>query len=114
MRKEAFCLQQGKLAIRTHLQILTNESIRQTQFALLLNKACTTSVFKKGIAQIAINYKPISVTDTPTKVFESLLLTQYMEHLKHNSLLKTYQFRNQENESDTYAVIIFTTMVCRK
>ena len=111
MRKEAFCLQQGKLAIRTHLQILTNESIRQTQFALLLNKACITSVFKKGIAQIAINYKPISVTDKLTKVFESLLLTQYMEH---NSLLKTYQFRNQENESDTYAVIIFTAMVCRK
>ena len=96
---EAFCLQQGKLATRTHIQFAINESIRQTQFSSFLKEAYTTSVFKKDRAQNAIHYTPICATDMLSKVFERLLLKLYIEHLKHNSLLEAYQFRVQENES---------------
>ena len=47
MGTQAFCLQQGKLTIETHLQFAINESIIQSQFPSFFKKTYINPVFKK-------------------------------------------------------------------
>ena len=89
---QAFCLQQGKLATGTHLQFAINERIIHNQFPSFLKKVYITLAFKKRKKQVASNYRPIFVTNTLSKIFERLLLNQFMEYLKQNSLLNLNQF----------------------
>jgi len=50
-----------------------------------------TPVFKKGAADSACNYRPISLTCVPSKIMERVIAVQMYEHFKANSLLNSAQ-----------------------
>ena len=52
------------------------------------------------------------MANTLSKIFERLLLNQFMDYLKQNSLLNVYQFGFKEIKSATDAVITLTEIVC--
>ena len=52
-----------------HLTFIFNECIKQSCFPSELKRALVTSVFKKGDVLDATNYRPISITNTLSKIF---------------------------------------------
>ena len=95
MRIQAICLQQGKLAIRTHLQFAINGRIIQKPVSIISQKKHISPLFsKKDEIQVESNYRRICRTNTLSKVFERFFLIQIMEYF--NSLLNFYQFGFQK------------------
>ncbi len=48
-------------------------------------------VFKKGSKSSLANYRPISLTSVPCKVFESILSQSIVKHLKSTGILSNAQ-----------------------
>ena len=80
---QVFCLQPGKLAIGSLLQFAINKSVMQKYFSFFLETNIT--VFKNSKMQVSSHFLPICITNTLSKVFERLLLKQFMEYLKPSS-----------------------------
>ena len=88
----AWALKSGKYALGSHLQIKFNDCIQEKVFPTILKDAHIAQIFKKGDLSVLTNYRPISVTPTFAKVFESLLLNQLVEYLGKFALLNKKQF----------------------
>ena len=69
----AWALKSGNYAIGTHLQLIFNDCIHEKVFPTILKDANITTIFKKGDVSVLTNYRPISVTPTFAKVFETIL-----------------------------------------
>ena len=50
-----------------------------------------TPIFKKGTKGDPANYRPVSLTSKPCKIFESILKDEIMKHLLNNNLIKESQ-----------------------
>jgi hypothetical protein len=48
-------------------------------------------IYKKGLRKIAENYRPVSLTSVPCKVFEGILRDVMMTHLLNNELISDAQ-----------------------
>ena len=53
------------------------------------------------------NYRPVSLTSIPCKVFESILKDNIMQHLKENNLIKESQHGFMPGKSCTTNLIVF-------
>ena len=49
-------------------------------------------IFKGGSKAVALNYRPVSLTSTPCKIMERLLVDHIVDYLEGNSLLEHGQF----------------------
>ena len=103
----AWALKSGKYALGTHLQITFNDCFQEKVYPTILKAAHITPIFKKGDVSVLTNYRPISVTPTFAKVFERLLLNQFVEHHEKFALLNKKQFGFQSRKSSTDAVLYF-------
>ena len=54
--------------------------------------AKVTAIFKKGEKKKPNNYRPVSLTNIPCKVVESIMRDRIMEHMKRNNLFSNKQF----------------------
>jgi hypothetical protein len=54
-------------------------------------KSNVVPIYKKGLRKIAENYRPVSLTSVPCKVFEGILRDVMMTHLLNNELISDAQ-----------------------
>ena len=80
----------------------------------LLKLANITSIHKKVDTEIALNYKPISITPALSRVLEILIKDQIEEHLSKNNLLSKAQLRFRKNFLKIDALVYLTETVRQK
>ena len=73
--------------IATSLTKLFNYSLKTGQIPRDWKAAHVTPVNKKGVKELAENYRPVSVLPIVAKVFEAIMHTQLFVYLQDNSLL---------------------------
>ena len=73
--------------------------------------ALAQPVPKKGDRSDPSNYRPIALTSTIAKVFESLLNAHFLKHLESHSLLSDHQYGFRKARS-TGDLLSFLTHVC--
>lgn len=61
--------------------------------------ALVVPIFKSGLKSCANNYRPISLTSIPCKIFEHILFTHIVSNLNKNNLLKDNQHGFRNNRS---------------
>ena len=69
--------------------------------------ANVTPIHKKGPKGEASNYRPVSLTCIPCKIFESLLKDGLMEHLDNNKLIKPSQHGFAKGKSCATNLVMF-------
>ena len=69
--------------------------------------ANVTPIFKKGAKTKAENYRPVSLTSIPCKMFESIIKDQLINHLLENHLIKNTQHGFLSNKSVTTNLLEF-------
>ena len=87
--------------IATHL---INLSLRQGIFPDKLKEALITPVYKKGAHNLANNYRPISVLNVFSKVFEKFMCNRLVKYLETTGLLYEHQFGFRKGHSTELAV----------
>ena len=71
---------------------LFNKTINQGCIPDDWKKAHVSAIYKKGPKNLAVNYRPISLTSVVCKLMESLVKQSVMTYLKSENLLSTKQF----------------------
>ena len=93
------------------LTLIFNIAIMKCKFPKALKLADITPVHKKGDPQDPMNYRPISVTPTLSKLFEKLLFRQLSKYLNDNNVLSQTQFGFRKSRSTKDALLYFTECV---
>ena len=70
-------------------------------------EAIVTPIFKKGTKGEAGNYRPVSLTSIPCKIFESILKDDIMTHLQENNLIKDSQHGFMPGRSCSTNLVVF-------
>ena len=70
-------------------------------------EAIVTPIFKKGTKGEAGNYRPVSLTSIPCKIFESIMKDDIMSHLQENKLIKDSQHGFMPGRSCSTNLIVF-------
>ena len=68
--------------------------------------AIVRPIFKKGLREIAANYRPISPTCVPSKIMESIVRDAIYSHLKDNNLLNNAQHGFRERRSTVSSLLL--------
>ena len=68
-------------------------------------KSKITPIFKKGDSSLLINYRPISLLPTISKIFERIIHNQMYEHFNNNNLLAAQQYGFRKIHSTEYAAV---------
>ena len=68
-------------------------------------KSKITPIFKKGESALLINYRPISLLPTISKIFEQIIHNQMYDHLNNNNLLAEQQYGFRRLHSTEYAAV---------
>ena len=61
--------------------------------------ASISAIFKKGSRSDPLNYRPVSLTSVVSKLLESLIRDEIMEHLEKNNILTSAQHGFRNNRS---------------
>ena len=97
--------------ISSPLKDLFNLSLHGGKFPHVLKLSRVTPIYKKGDRLNPLNYRPISITHTISKIFEKLILNQLMEYLNSNNLLNDYQFGFRKGRSTSDALVCLTEKI---
>lgn len=76
------------------LKIIFNRSLQESRFPTIWKKACLIPVFKKGDDANIINYRPISILSTFSKLFESLVYPTLSKLIDMNLSTDQHGFRS--------------------
>ena len=91
--------------IAKSLLILINKSFTSGSFPNLLKIARVVPIFKGGSPDDLINYRPISVLPSLSKIFERLLYDKLLSFINKFNLISNCQFGFQKNLNTELAVI---------
>jgi hypothetical protein len=69
-----------------------------------LKYATIIPIYKKGDENVVSNYRPISILTPINKIFEKVMYTRLLRHLKDNSILSKYQYGFRENQGTDNAI----------
>lgn len=83
---------------------LLNDCIGRGVYPDSLKVSSVTPILKKGSADDANNYRPISITPIFSKIFEKILKSQITKYFEDNSLYTPCQFGFRAKRSTTQAV----------
>ena len=81
------------------LHLIFNHSLKSSDIPIQWKQAIVVPVFKKGSRNNAKNYRPISLTSSFCRLFESILTQKIVSHLLLNNLLSPNQFGFLPNRS---------------
>ena len=93
------------------ISVLFNQSIVSGQFPNTLKSARIIPIHKKGPKTDVNNYRPISLLNIISKIFEKLMKTHLISFLNKNKVLSNRQFGFQAGKSTLDALIKFSTDV---
>ena len=93
------------------LAALFNQSVDLGKFPSLLKTARITPIFKKGSKTDMNNYRPISILNLFSKIFEKQMKCFLMAHISKNNILFDNQYGFQPGKSTLDAHIKFSTEV---
>lgn len=94
--------------ISIHVAALYNQSIKKGVFPDILKISRVTPIPKDGDLSLPTNYRPISQTETISKIFEQIIYKQVSTYLEGNKLLSDYQFGFRKNKTTEDAILSLT------
>ena len=94
-----------------HFTMVINEYIKEQKFPSILKKGLIIPLFKKDDPLNPLNYRPIKITSSLSKIFEKLLHKQINQYLSSDKLLSPLQFDFREKVSTQDALIYFTESI---
>ena len=97
-----------------HLTFIFNECIKQSCFPTELKRAFVTPIYKEGDALDPTNYRPISITNTLSKVFEKILHQLITNYLDNTRKMSQNQFGFRKKFSTQDALLFFTETLRKK
>ena len=90
---------------------LFNQSIQQAKFPNIMKTARIVPIYKKGKKTDMNNFRPISILNIFSKIFEKLMKQYLIEFIEANRILSTNQFGFQKNKSTQDALVKFSEMI---
>ena len=90
------------------ISILFNQSVQQGKFPHVLKSAQVIPLYKKGAKTDINNFRPISLLNVFSKIFEKVMKKFLVNFLETNSILSHSQFGFQRNKSTEDALRIFS------
>ena len=94
-----------KYEISNSLTLIINQMMTTGIFPDAFKKSKITPIFKKGESSLLINYRPISLLPTISKIFERIIHNQMYDHLNNNNLLAEQQYGFRRLHSTEYAAV---------
>ena len=90
---------------------LFNQSIQQGKFPHILKEATVVPIYKKGSKTDLNNYRPISLLNIFSKLFEKLMKIYLTSFLERNNILSENQYGFQKGKSTENALSKFSTLI---
>ena len=100
-------LQNAREELLRPLLHIYQKSLDTGTVPLIWKQATVTPIFKKGTKGDAGNYRPVSLTSIPCKIFESIVKDEIMSYLIENKLIKDSQHGFMPGRSCTTNLITF-------
>ena len=100
-------LKELKEYIVTPLTAIMNKSLKQGSLPLDWKLAHITPIFKKGAKNLAINYRPVSLTSIVCKLMERVIKKQAVKHLLVNDLISPKQYGFVKGRSTTTQLLAY-------
>ena len=98
--------------ISNPLSIIFQKSIADGVIPMDWKRANVTPIFKKGVKDIAGNYRPISLTSQVCKLLERIICNKIVEHLKHFNLINDSQHGFIKGRSCLTNMLSLLNFVC--
>ena len=92
---------------------MVNSSIKQGIFPSELKIAKVFLIFKAGDEQLITNYRPISVLNFFSKIFEKVEANYIVDFLESNTILYEHQYGFRKGHSTNHAVITLVERVAK-
>ena len=93
------------------LKLLFNQSIQQGKFPERLKCARVIPIYKKGQKSDMNNYRPISLLNIFSKIFEKVVKTRLVNYMSENNILNANQYGFQKGKSTQDALTAFSKML---
>ena len=87
---------------------LFNQSVREGKFPYQLKVAHIVPIYKKGTKTDLNNYRPISLLNIFSKIFEKIMKKFLLHFLEENNIISPNQFGFQQGKSTEDALICFS------
>ena len=94
----------GAPALSIILSILINDCFSQGVFPNSLKIARVVAIFKEGLPDLCLNYRPISIISVLSKLIEKLTYKRLVKYLDKFSILNNSQFGFRSGHSTTHAI----------
>lgn len=104
-------LKDNKEALISPLCIIYRKSMSSRKMPEDWRIANVTPIFKKGTKTKAENYRPVSLTSIPCKMFEAIIKDQLINQVLDNPLIKNTQHGFLSNKSCTRNLLEFLEKV---
>ena len=95
----AYLLKETATSMAPLLTLIFKASLHQHQLPTDWKTALIFPIFKKGSCKSPANYRPVSLTCIPCKIFEHVLYSSIYKHLEANSILCAPQHGFRKNRS---------------
>ena len=90
------------------LTFILNQSLDQGKFPTRLKSARVTPIYKKGAKSDMNNYRPISILNVFSKIFEKVMKWYLISFMNENNILNSNQFGFQKGKSTEDALVEFS------
>lgn len=97
--------------IKTPLTHSINLSLQHGYFPNELKVAKVVPIFKSGDPMLVSNYRPVSVLNSFSKVYEKAFYNQLTSYISQNNLLYNYQFGFRPAHSTNLALTLLTDKI---
>ena len=87
--------------------MVINEYIEEQKFPSILKEGLFTPLYKKDDPLNPLNYRPITISSSLSKIFGKLLHKQINLYLSSDKLLSPFQFGSREKISTQDALFYF-------
>ena len=108
---ETTIVKENATSLSIPIIFLFNQSIRESKFPSFLKSARVVPIYKKGSKADVNNYRPISLLNIFSKIFEKLMKLFLLEFIADKNILNPNQFGFRQGLSTQDALIEFSKML---
>lgn len=90
---------------------LINSCLEKSEFPESLKRAIVTPIHKTGSQSLCNNYRPISVLNSLSKIFETVIKIRLQKYFHRNGLIHKSQYGFEKNSNTTAACLDMTDFV---